>query len=134
MVFDALFHRLAAWFFLLVESKALGLLGADFDLAEDRADGIAGSDFGGQFLDCSRAGCGDSHDGLVGFHLDQVGVGLHGVAGVEENPDDGRLGDGFTELGHLNGNFGHGQRSSRRRAAAAMVEAVGRWTDQRSGW
>ena len=81
VIFDSFLGRLVARFFHLIESEALGFLGTDFDLAEDCADGIAGADLGGEFFDRAGAGGGDGHDGFVGLHLDQVGVGLNRFTG-----------------------------------------------------
>ena len=104
----ALLCRLVGRLFRFIQSQALGLLGADFDLTENRPYRVARAVFGQQFRDHSRAGRGDRHHGLVCLDLDEIGISLDAVTFFEEEANDGRLGDRFAELGHFNGNESHG--------------------------
>ena len=77
-------------------------------MAQNGADGIADTSFSRDADELTAAGGRDRHHGLVGLDLDDVGIRLHGVAFLMEYADDGGLGDGFAELGHLNGYECHG--------------------------
>ena len=92
-----------------IQSETRGIFLAGFEITEHRADGIALAQFDQEFLDLAAARRSHIHRGLVGFHFDDVLVGFHGVAGLDEEIDDGGLGDGLAELRHDDGNLGHGR-------------------------
>ena len=102
------FFRFAFGRFLLIEAEAGSFLAGDLNMPQNGTHGIAYACFSGNSDELTSAGGGDGHHRLVGLHLDDVGIRLHGVAFLMEYADDGGLGDGFAELGHLNGYECHG--------------------------
>ena len=88
------------WRGCVVEAESLGILVADFQVTEGGSHRVALACHGREFVENAAAGSGDSHHGLVGLHLEEVGVGLHAVSDGESRAHDGRLGDGLAELRH----------------------------------
>ena len=83
-----------------METESLGILVADFQITEGGSHRIALAGHGSQFVENAATGSGDAHHRLVSLHLEEVCVGLHAVSDNESRAHDGRLGDGFPELGH----------------------------------
>ena len=84
----------------VVQTETKGLLGGDLDIAEDRAHRITLAFLGVDLEKHTGAGGGEAHHGLVRLHLDDVLIGFNGIAFLEENFDNGGLGDGLAKLGH----------------------------------
>jgi hypothetical protein len=83
-----------------VETKSLGILVADFQVTECGSHRVTLAGHGREFVKNAATGSGDAHHGLIGLHLEQIGVGLDAVSDGESRAHDGRLGDGLAELWH----------------------------------
>src|ERR1700722_5389166 len=91
----------------LVEAHARGIFDTDIEIAEYRAHGIALLHLDEQLLDVAGTWRSDPHDSFVRLHFHDILIGLHLVADLDGNADDGGLGDGFTELRHDDGDERH---------------------------
>ena len=91
-----------------VQAHARCVSRARFQIPEDRADGITLVQSHQPFFDAPAAGRGHVHGGFVGFHLDDVLIGVHLVADLDEEIDDRGFGDRLAQLRHDDGNLRHG--------------------------
>ena len=80
---------------------------ADVEQAEKRADRVGAAFFCAEFGDRAMAQGGHAHYRLVGFDLDDVLIGVDGVASGHKQPDDRGLGDRLAKLRHEDGDGGH---------------------------
>ena len=94
-------------FFRFEIAHALGISIGNFEVAERRADRIALAFHGAEFDKFSAAGRDHTHDRFVRLDLHDVVVAGNVVAGLGNEADNGRLGDGFAELRHEERNAGH---------------------------
>ena len=88
-------------------AEAFGILGRNLESAQGATHRISGVALRGDFDDAPPAGRGYSGGGFVGLHLNEVLIGFHFLAWLDENLDDGGLGDGFAQLRHDNWHLGH---------------------------
>ena len=94
-------------FFRFEIAHALGISIGNFEVAERRADRIALPFHGAEFDQFATARCDYAHDCFVRLDLHDVVVAGNVVAGLGNEADNGRLGDGFAELRHEERNAGH---------------------------
>jgi hypothetical protein len=90
-----------------VQAEASGFFLGALDVAEGLTDGVAALKKGDPFHDLAGTGGGDSHDGFLGFYLQNVLIAFDRVARAEIKGHDGCFSDGLAQLGHDDGDAGH---------------------------
>ena len=87
----------------VVEAVASRLFLADFQIAQHGPDRVAFIQVHQKFLDAARARCGHVHGRFVGLDFENVLIGLDPITGLDQEANDGGLGNRFPELRHDNG-------------------------------